>query len=274
MSTSGSPVKMSSAQRAAKSRPRPDEPGLEQHRAALGRPGHGERTPDLEPLPVVVQLVHLVGIGEHGVGPVEDEGVVLPGVPQPGGGLEELVGPVVALVVAEVLGEPEVLGLAVVDRGDHVPGGPAPGQVVEGGEGAGHVERRVVGGGVGGAQADRVGGPGQHAEHDAQVELHRARPSPHGLGHRSPVDAGHGQPVVEEHHVEAALFEGAPQLLVVARGEEAVLGGRMAPRARVHGGVPRLHEPHQRHLPRRHHLLLGRSGLASLALPGSLKSRM
>ena len=104
MSMSGSPVKMSSAQRAAKSRPRPDDPAW----SSTGRPW-GERGTVSGPRtwnhsPVVVELVDLVGIGEHAVGPVEHQGVVLPGVPQPGGGLEELVGPVVALVVAEVLG--------------------------------------------------------------------------------------------------------------------------------------------------------------------------
>ena len=93
--------------------------------------------------------------------------------------------------------------------------------------------------------------PATTPEHDAQVELHRAGAPQDRLGHRAAVDAGHGQPVVEEHQVEAALFERAAQLLVVARGEEAVLGGRMAPRTGVHRRVPRLHEPHQRHLPLR-----------------------
>ena len=49
--------------------------------------------------------------------------------------------------------------------------------------------------------------------------------------------------------VEAALFERPAELLVVARGQEAVLGGRMPPRAGVDRGVAGLHEPHQRHLP-------------------------
>jgi hypothetical protein len=32
------------------------------------------------------------------------------------------------------------------------------------------------------------------------------------LGHRPAVNAGHGQTVIEEHHVEAALFEDAADL--------------------------------------------------------------
>ncbi len=223
--------------------------GLHQQRAALGRPGDRERTLDPEPLAVVVERADLVGVGEDAGLAVEHEGVVVPRVPQPGGGLEELVGPVVAGVVAEVGVDPEVLRLAVVDRRDHVPRGPAARQVVERGERAGDVERRVVGRRVGGAEADVAGGAGHQAEHDAQVELHRAGAQAHGVGHRPAVDAGHRQPVVEEHHVEAALFEGAAELLVVAPGEEAVLGGGVAPRPRVDGDVAGLHEADQRHLP-------------------------
>ena len=233
--------------------PAPGRAGLEQHRPALRRPRHRQRPAHLEPLAVVVELVDLVRVGEDAVGPVEDQRVVLPRVPQPGGGLEELVGPVVAGVVGQHLVDAEVLRLAVVHRGHHVPGRPAAGEVVEGGEGPGHVERGVVGGRVGGTQADRAGGTGDDAQHDAEVELDRTGAVADGLGHRAAVDAGHGQAVVEEHHVEAALFEGAPELLVVARLQEPVLGGRMAPRPGVDGGVPRLHEPHQRHLLHRNH---------------------
>ena len=76
-------------------------------------------------------------------------------------------------------------------------------------------------------------------------------------------------------HVETPLFEGASELLVVALVEEAVLGGRVAPRARVHGRVAGLHECDQRHLT----LLTGGahrliSGLrSSRAITGSLHER-
>jgi hypothetical protein len=89
----------------------------------------------------VVELVDLGGIREHPGRPVEDEGVVVPGVPQAGGCLEELVSAVVAGVVIEVVLDPEVLGLAVVHRRHHVPGRPTARQVVERGERAGDVER-------------------------------------------------------------------------------------------------------------------------------------
>ena len=146
-------MKISSAHRAAKSWPRPDEPACRSTGRPWGERGTVSGPADAEPLPLVVELVDLVRVGEGAALPVEDEGVVLPGVPEAGRRLEELVGPVVAGVVGEDLLHPVVLGLAVVDRGDDVPGGPAPGEVVEGGERAGHVEGRVVGGRVGGARA-------------------------------------------------------------------------------------------------------------------------
>src|SRR5271156_791580 len=122
----------------------------------------------------MVQLVHLVRVGVDAVDPVVQHGVVFPGVPQADGGFEELLGPVVAGVVAQMRFQAEVLRLAVVDGGDDVPRRPAAGQVVEGGEGTGNVERRVVGGGTGRAEADVRGRLRQHAQDDGQVQLHRA----------------------------------------------------------------------------------------------------
>ena len=228
--------------------PRPDDPAWSSTGRRCGERGHGERPADVEPLALVAELVDLARVGEVAGLTVEHEGVVVPRVPQAARRLEELVGPVVALVVAQVGLHAVVLRLAVVHRGDDVPGGAATGEVVERGEGPGDVERRVVRRRVRGAETDRAGGAGDQAEHDAQVELHRAGAPPHRLGDRPAVDAGHGEAVVEEHHVEAALFEDPPELLVVAGVEEAVLGGGMAPGPGVHRGVAGLHEAHQRHL--------------------------
>ena len=217
-------------------------PGLEQHRTALWTPRHGERAPNREPIALVPQLVDLVRVGEHTGGAVEDQRVVFPRVPQTGGRLEELVGAVVTGVVVEDGVDAEVLGLAVVDRRDHVPSRSTVREVVEGGEGSGHVEGRVVRRRVGRAQPDVLGCAGHEPQHDAEVELHGTGADPHGLGHRPGVDPGHGEPVVEEHQVEATVLERSAELLVVAGVEEAVLGRGMAPRARVHRGVAGLHE--------------------------------
>ena len=245
----GSPVKISSAHLAANSRPRPDDPACSRTGRPCGRPGHRQGAAHVEPLPLVVELVHLVGVGEQRRLAVEHQRVVVPAVPEAGRRLEELVGAVVARVVGQVLLEAEVLCLAVVHRRHHVPRGAAAREVVERGERPGDVERRVIGRRVGGPEPDVPGGRRHDPEHDAQVQLHRAGTGADRLGDRPAVDAGHGQAVVEEHQVEAPVLERPPQLLVVARGEEPVLGGGVAPRAGVDRGVPGLHEPHQRHLP-------------------------
>ena len=172
----GSPVKISSAQRAAKSRPRPDEPACSSTGRPCGERGtvSGPRTP--EPLAVVVELVDLVGVGEDAATRGRARGRRRPTCPtgrwwprgtrRPGRSARRGRGGCV---------DPEVLGLAVVDRRDDVPRGPAAGQVVERGEGAGDVERRVVGRRVRGAEADVAGGAG-----DARRARCSGRASPGG----------------------------------------------------------------------------------------------
>ena len=134
----------------------------------------------------------------------------------------------------------------------------ATGEMVQRGKGAGDVERRVVGRRVRRAEPDPLRHAGDDAEHDAEVQLDRAGPEADGFRHRAAVDPGHRQPIVEEHHVEAALFEGPPELGVVARVQEPVLGGRVPPGPGVDRRAPGLHEAHQGHLPLRlrHQLLL------------------
>ena len=67
----------------------------------------------------------LSGCGEEAARLVLDDGVVLPGVPVAEHDLHELVGAVVAQIVLDHLVAAHVLRLAVVERGDHVPGGAA-----------------------------------------------------------------------------------------------------------------------------------------------------
>ena len=56
-------------------------PGLQDHRPALWRPGHCERAPHVEMSAVVVELVHLVRVGEDPGFPVEYQGVGAPRCP-------------------------------------------------------------------------------------------------------------------------------------------------------------------------------------------------
>ena len=196
----------------------------------------------------MTQLVHLGRVGVLATRPVVQYRAVLPGVPEPGDHVHEFVRAVVALVVAQVGVDAEVLRLTVVDRCDHVPGRPTAGQVVQRGESPRDMERRVVGGRVRCAEPDLGGGLRQHPEHHPEVQLDRPRTVVDGLGHRPAVDAWHRQAVVEEHQVEAALFELAADLGVVRRVEIAVFGRRMAPGTGIYRGTARLHERDQGHL--------------------------
>src|SRR4029079_18650664 len=117
------------------------------------------------------------------------------------------------------------------------------------------MERRVVRRRVGRAETDVLGDTCDQTEHDAEVELDRTGAEPDGVGNRSAVDAGHRQPVVEEHHVEAALLERASERLVEALVEETQVGRRMSPRPGVDGDVARLHEADERDLPPAHLLM-------------------
>ena len=92
------------------------------------------------------------------------------------------------------------------------------------------------------------GGGGDHAQGDGQVEFDRAGTGADCLGHRVAVDAGHGEAVVEEHQVEAALLEHLADVLVVAGGEKPRVGAGVPPRTGVHRHVAGLHEPDQRHV--------------------------
>src|SRR5436305_2009707 len=83
---------------------------------------------------------------------------------------------------------------------------PAAGQMIEHREGVGHVELCVVGRRVRCTEPDRPRDAGDGTEHDAEVELHRTGTQAHGVGYRPAVDAGHGEPVVEVHQVEATLL--------------------------------------------------------------------
>src|SRR5690349_548043 len=81
----------------------------------------------------------LRAVMREGAGVGEPAGVAVrgqlgPGVPEPAGGVDELAGALVPLVVGEEAAAPEVLAEERAGGGDHVPGGPAAGEVVERGE--------------------------------------------------------------------------------------------------------------------------------------------
>ena len=105
--------------------------------------------------------------------------------------------------------------LAVVHRGDDVPGGAAIGHQIEGGEDAGDMERLEIGGGAGGAEAESFG---RHA-HDRQdcdrVHFHAADAVGDGVGVVAAEQVGHGEAVVEEAEVELSRFQRAADAAVI-----------------------------------------------------------
>ena len=199
-------------------------PGLDQHRVALGGAGDGEGAAGLEELAFVVEAVDLFGVGEQAGFAVGDDGAVVPGVPVAHDDFHELVGAVVAAVVLAVGGVAHVQRLAVVHRGDDVPGGAAVGQQVEGGEDAGDVERLEIGGGEGGAEAEALGGHAHDGQDGDRVHLDAADAVGDGVGVVAAEQVGHGEAVVEEAEVELAGFQGAADAAVVLGAGEVLLG--------------------------------------------------
>jgi hypothetical protein len=129
-----------------------------------GWPGH------LEVLADVVERVQLVRVEEDVAFHVGDERVVLVGVPQSADDLNRLMRPPVPGRVVEVLVEAVVLAGAGVEAGHHVPAGPAAADVVERGEPAGEVERRVVGRAGGGDEPDVLGVGGDGRQQGERLE--------------------------------------------------------------------------------------------------------
>jgi hypothetical protein len=83
---------------------------------------------------------------------VADKGVVLPAVPESGDHLVELLGPAVALGVADVLVPAEILRFSGVIGSHQVPPGPATGKVVQGREFTCYMVRYVIARSGGGNQ--------------------------------------------------------------------------------------------------------------------------
>ena len=112
------------------------------HRPALRGAGHSQRSTRRRSTDLRGRSSWtLVGVGVTAGRPVVQDRVVLPGVPQPGDGVEELVGPVVALRRGRgVLDRPKFCASLSLTEVTTFHAARPPGQVVEGGEGAGDVD--------------------------------------------------------------------------------------------------------------------------------------
>ena len=105
-----------------KAAPPPALPGLDQHRPALGRARHGEGALGIVPAALVIQPLHLGRVGKNPGFAVIDDGVVFPGIPMAEDNFQKFIGAVVTQIMRGVLGAAHIMRLAVVQRGDDIPG--------------------------------------------------------------------------------------------------------------------------------------------------------
>jgi hypothetical protein len=119
--------------------------------------------------------------------------------------------------------------------------------VVQRREDAGDVEGLVIGGRIGRAEAELLGRVAHGAEDRDRVHLHHAHAVAHGLGVVAAQDVGHGEAVVEEGHVEAAILEDARDALVVLRLEIVLHRLGVPPGAGIVRAILRLEEGDQGH---------------------------
>ena len=180
---------------------------------------------------------------------VHDQRAVFPGVPMAEHHFHEFVRPVVAEIVREMGVLAHIVRLAVVQRGDDVPGRPPARHQVEGRKTPRDIERFEIGGRSGRAEPELFGGHAHAGQHHDRIHLHAADAVFDGMGVIVAVAVRHRQPVVEKRHMEFAGFQDPADLLVVVRRHRIVARLRMAPRARQIGAVLRLQEADHHHLP-------------------------
>lgn len=114
--------------------------GLHDDRASLRTARRRQRTARPDPLPLVIGIVNLARVGIDPALAIIDDGVRVPGIPQCVAGFHHLVRVVVPVVAVHQLVQAEVLRLARIGRGHHVPCGTSAADMVERGEGAGDME--------------------------------------------------------------------------------------------------------------------------------------
>ena len=179
------------------------------------------------------------GIEEFAGLDVADESVLRPAVPQTGNDIVELARTTIALVVVHRLVHAEVQRGIGVGRGDDVPCRATAADVVERGEAARDMKRRIEGGGAGGDQADMLG---DHGERRQQGERLERRDGVAAL-QRVHRHVQHGEVVGHEERVEPAALQRLDEAFDVREVEVGVrVTARIAPgrgmdRGRPHEGA-------------------------------------
>ena len=160
----------------------------------------------------------------------------------------ELVGAIVARIMADDFVAAHVLRFAIVERGHDIPSGPAGGHQIERGEYARDMKRLVVARRIGGAEAEPLGRHAHHRKHGDGIELYAANAVLDGVGVIASVHVRHRQAIVEKAEMEFARLKHAANVTVEIR--RPAVGARlwMAPGACEIGAVLRLQKADQDHL--------------------------
>ena len=141
---------------------------------------------------------------------------------------DELVRAVIAQIMANDLAS-EIGGLRPVERGNDVPGRPAPGHVIERRKGAGNMKRFVIGGGIGDTDAERPCRIAQGGGADHGIQLYRADAlAERGRGVRL-VNIGYGKAIVKEGEVKLPFFENLADAAVITGRQKIEFGLRVTP---------------------------------------------
>jgi hypothetical protein len=239
---------MTSAQRAANVLAASRGARLNDQWTALRAARNVERPARLEPAAGVLDMVDLGRIGVDAARLVEHKRVRLPAVPQFKSDLHEFVRPIVAQVVLEMRDLPEVQGLAVVHRGDHVPRRPPRREVVEGRELAGHVVGRAIGRRPRRPEADVPRHGRKRAEDRHRIHARCVLIAVADTDLVAAAEAvGDRQPIGEKQEVELSLLEHARDMRVVRERQEIGVVRGIAPDRMTVDHRTRDQEPAQMH---------------------------
>ena len=182
-------------------------------RESFWRRCHIDRSPALEVLPHVVDLVNLRGVGIDAGFAVHHDRVALPTVPQLVDDLHELIGPLVPLIVARYRVEPHRGRFLRVRTRHHVPAGAALGEMRQREERSRRDIRVCVGGGERRGHPDLLGCRGDHGHERDRVVYRELQRVPHGRVDRALVGVVDAEDVRDEDDVEPPPLENPADVL-------------------------------------------------------------
>ena len=161
--------------------------------------------------------MNLLGDSEEADRLVLNDGIIFPAVPMPEYNLHELVGAIVAQIVLYHLFVAHVLGFAIIERGDNVPGRASLGHQIERSEQARDMEWFVIACRIGCAEPESLGRHAHDREYRDRVHLHAADAVANRMIVVAPVDVWHRQPVIEKAEIELPVLEHPSNVLVIVR---------------------------------------------------------